>query len=258
MGVLLVLSLLLWRPRSNFRAAPSAVLWGLALTTSVAVGLQAAFMERDASKPPIPAERLRDISTEELVDAAKSLGPSDAPVTIIIFGDLWCPGCRSIHAPLVEYQRKHPAGVRLVYRHLPLYQISGHQFSGTAAALSEIAAEQEQFWNFVDLLYQQRGQLRAAGYLQLLNGLSINASEAAIRLKNPDEPAYARVLSDMDLARQLGIYTTPTFILLIEGQEPISANLRTLQRLLNLPVVQRLITLASQKEDPGSPPWLGE
>jgi hypothetical protein len=45
------------------------------------------------------------------------------------------------------------------------------------------------------------------------------------------------VLRDEALAERLSINQTPVFILLAAGQQPISANLRTLPRLLNSPVI---------------------
>jgi hypothetical protein len=53
-------------------------------------------------------------------------------------------------------------------------------------------------------------------------------------------------LRDEELTERLGINQTPTFILLVAGQQPISANQRALPRLLNSPVVlTRLAPLAS-------------
>jgi uncharacterized membrane protein len=244
MGLLLLLSIFLLKMRHASPVRP-AIFWGLAAVTSLAVGVQAGLIEAGASKPPVGAERLRHFSAETLIDPYKSLGPAGAPVTIIMFGDMWCPGCRAVHAPLVEYQSQHPAGVRLVFRHFPLHRIRGHEFSGTIAALSEIAAETGQFWSFVELVYQQHGPLTGNMYLHLLSRLGTNVDEVEARLKNADEPAYGRVLRDMELAEEIGINSTPTFIVLLADHEPISANQRTLGRLLNSPQAQSMLARAA-------------
>lgn len=237
MALVFVLSILLLKRAQSLLPYRPTIVWSLAFLTAAAIGVQAGLMQRAASRPPIPAERLAGIAVEQFNDSAKSLGPSNAPVTIIMFADLWCPACRAAHKSLIKYQRTNPAGVRLVFRHLPLWEIRGHQSSRAAAALSEIAGEQGQFWSFVEAVYAQHNQLDRAGYLELIRSLGLKASEAEARLSDPQDRAVTRVLDDEHLAERLGTTATPTFILLVSGQEPISANQRTLPRLLNSPQV---------------------
>jgi protein-disulfide isomerase len=121
---------------------------------------------------------------------------------------------------------------------LPLWELRGHQFSGTAAALSEIAAEHGRFWAFMDLIHQQHTQLDAAGYLELMRTLRLPTTDIEERLNSDRDPAIDHVRRDMALADQLGLDATPAFILFVAGQQPISANPRTLPSLLNSSVVR--------------------
>jgi hypothetical protein len=66
---------------------------------------------------------------------------------------------------------------------------------------------------------------------------------------NPDDPAVARVLRDVDFAAELGVNATPTFIVLIGDDPPISANQRTLARILDSPRVRTLLIQAAQKQE---------
>jgi protein-disulfide isomerase len=122
--------------------------------------------------------------------------------------------------------------VRLVFRHLPLFQIRGHQFSRALAAASEMAAERGKFWAFADAAFNRPG-LDRAHILALMKRLGFEPAAVEARLGDPKEPAIARVLRDEGLAGRLQINQTPTFIVLARGRPPVSANQRILARLLN-------------------------
>jgi protein-disulfide isomerase len=71
-------------------------------------------------------------------------GPSDAPLTLIEYGDFECPFCVKAF-PVVEGVRKIFGGkLRFVYRHMPKLAALG--FAKQAAEASEFAASQGQFW----------------------------------------------------------------------------------------------------------------
>lgn len=211
----------------------SLYVWGLAFLTTTAVGLQAGWMEREAKRPPIEAPRLAAIERDELVDPAKTLGPADAPVTVVIFADLSCPACRAAHHALVKFQKDNPRGVRLVWRHVPLWE-----HSAAAAALSEIAAEQGKFWEFAETLYADPRRFSRAGLLGLMRDLGLDAEEAERRIADGEDPSIARLNADLALAEALGVHATPTFVVLVEGRPPVSANQRTLETYLNSVTVQ--------------------
>ncbi|MDP3071743.1 MAG: DsbA family protein [Opitutaceae bacterium] len=137
--------------------------------------------------------------------------------------------------------------MRLVFRHLPLWEIRGHESSRAAAALSEMAGEQGKFWPFVEAVHARSHQLDRPGYLELMSNLGFNSTNVEARLSDPQDAAVGRVLRDEELAERLGINQTPTFVLLVAGQQPISGNQRTLPRLLNSPVVQSKLAQAAQR-----------
>lgn len=241
MLTLLVVGLRLLRPAAAISGLRPAVLWALALLTATAVGVQAGRMQRASLAPPIPADRLAKLGGAELLDPVKSLGPADAPVTIVIFADFWCPACRGALASILQYQKANPADVRVVYRHQPLWQIRGHATSKAAAALSEMAAEKGRFWAFSDAVHAQPRQLTRDGYLALMTQLGFIATEVETRLNQPGDPALAAVERDIALAERLGISVTPTFILKVGQQPLLAATQRGLARLLNSPMVFSLL-----------------
>jgi uncharacterized membrane protein len=226
----LALARVVWPPPSPPAAA---WYWALGLACSAAIGLQAGLMRREALRPPVPPERLAGLSAAELVDPAKALGPEGAPMTVVMFADLACPACRAAHEALLRYRREAGDRVRLAFRHLPLQGIRGHELSGAASALAEIAGERGRLWPFLDAVYGLERAPDRAGYLQIVRSLGIDPVEAEQRIANADDPAVERVWCDMHLAQRLGIAATPTFVVLRLGRPPISANLRTLPTILN-------------------------
>ena len=240
MAVLFLLTLYLWRIRDALRPIPSRLLWRLAIVTALAIGAEAWSMERSVSAPPIPPEKLATVPVAELLDDRNSRGRPDAPVKILIFSDLWCSVCRAVHLPLLGYQAAHPNDVEVIFRHRPLFGIRGHETSETAAQLSEIAADGGKFWQFIAKLYREPHQLDHAGYLRLMRDLGFQASRVEAILADAHAPPTARVRRDIALAQRLGVHSTPTFVLIIGHDPPVSANHRSLVRILNSPAVKAL------------------
>jgi protein-disulfide isomerase len=175
------------------------------------------------------------------------VGPAAAPVTLVVFTDFWCSACRAVHGALVDYQKANPAGVRLVYRHLPLWDLPGHEFSGTAAALGEMAAEVGAFWRFAELLYTRTGPMGPDDYLGLMGGFGFDREVIEGRFADPEDPAILRVQRDMALAERLGVNGTPTFFVLLEDEPAISASQRMLPEILNAPRVLELLAQAARE-----------
>ena len=64
------------------------------------------------------------------IEGNPSLGPADAPVTLVEFADFQCPHCRELYESLKAIEMKYPQ-VRVVYKDFPLNSI--HPWADTAA-----------------------------------------------------------------------------------------------------------------------------
>jgi len=108
------------------------------------------------------ANQSKEIDQVSLLAGANHVrGPENAPITIVEFSDLQCPACRSA-APLAKaVLEKYPDQVRLVYRHFPLVTI--HKYAQVAALTSEVAAEQNKFWEFHDLVFENQAEWSSLG-----------------------------------------------------------------------------------------------
>ena len=85
-----------------------------------------------------------------------TIGPANAALTIIEYGDFQCPACAQLAPVLAQLQADFPDDVRLVYRHFPL--ITVYDKSALATQAAEAAGEQGKFWEMHQLLYQRQNE----------------------------------------------------------------------------------------------------
>lgn len=101
-------------------------------------------------------------------------GKPQALVTIIEFTDFQCPACKQVQPVVKEVLKAYGDNVKFVVRDFPL---PDHQLARKAAEASGCAAEQNKYWEFHDLLFENQPRLEIAqlkGYAQKL-GLNIEA-----------------------------------------------------------------------------------
>ncbi len=136
------------------------------------------------------------------------LGPAEAPITIIEFSDYECPYCQKWHVQVwPQIQETYGDQVRLVYRDFPLTSI--HANATPAAAAANCAREQEQYWEFNELLFSNRYRLSKSSYQLYAEelGLDMPAFNECLDSGRHNEEVQA----DFDFAASLGVRSTPTF-----------------------------------------------
>jgi protein-disulfide isomerase len=85
------------------------------------------------------------------------LGPADAPVTLVEYGDYQCPGCGAAYPMVKAIMKRLGTKLRFVFRNMPLNEI--HPNAELAAEAAEAAAAQGKFWEMHDALYEHQEQL---------------------------------------------------------------------------------------------------
>lgn len=211
--------------RSHFFAALSALtfavglllgylIWGANLFSKGEPNSQAANQAAVADEPQITRYKIPD-------EGYPSIGPDDAPITIVEFSDFQCPFCKQWHQTVYEpLLAAYPGKIRLVYRNLPLTSI--HPDAQGAAEAAMCANEQNQFWEYHDKLFA--GDALGAGiYSQYASDLGLNMDKFETCVQ---QGKYRQaVQEDSDFALNLGINSTPTFFvngLAIVGAQPLS------------------------------------
>ncbi len=150
------------------------VAWG---RTSQAAPVAAAPAVQPAAQTPqaTPEPRIYEIETE----GYPSLGPEDAPITIVEFSDYQCPFCYRWHVQVYDaLLAAYPGQIRFVYRNFPL---NFHQNAFASAEAALCAGDQDAYWQFHDLMFDKQAVLN---------------DQAGTIL---DQPAYNQFASELEL-----------------------------------------------------------
>ncbi|HEY2815892.1 MAG TPA: thioredoxin domain-containing protein [Casimicrobiaceae bacterium] len=152
-----------------------------------------------------------------------AIGPADAPMSVVEYGDFECPNCKQA-APAVKLLLRHFSDrVRFVYRHFPLEEVHPHAFQAAEAA--ECAGEQGKFWPMHDLLFANQADLK----LPQLQGYAARLPlDPACYATAMDEHRHLpRIRAHMQSGRDSGCRHTPTFF--VDGRiQDVSFSLRAL------------------------------
>lgn len=86
-------------------------------------------------------------------------GPADAKVTIIEYSDFECPYCaRFAEQTLPQIETNYGDRVLFVFRNYPLPE-NMHPYAEKAAEAGECANDQDKFWEYHDVLFQNQSRL---------------------------------------------------------------------------------------------------
>jgi protein-disulfide isomerase len=135
------------------------------------------------------------------------LGPDNAPVTLVEYGDFECPHCGRA-APVIEgIQRYMADSMRFVFRHFPLGE--AHPHAQHAAEASEAAGAQGKFWEMHHLLFMHAGNLDDESLFGYMSRIAVDVTRAKRELA---EGTYTKkVRDDFRGGVRSGVNGTPTF-----------------------------------------------
>ncbi|HLA88615.1 MAG TPA: thioredoxin domain-containing protein, partial [Anaerolineales bacterium] len=114
-------------------------------TPTSIIGCSVKFAEVEPTSAPSSASLIPPVGAGDF-----SLGPADAPVTIVEYCEFQSQGCAGM-ANVVRELLKNHANLRFVFRPLPLIGILDKSDRAVLAALA--ADEQGQFWVMYDILF---------------------------------------------------------------------------------------------------------
>ena len=146
------------------------------------------------------------------------LGPTNAPVRIVVFSDFQCPACRGYARELYALVEQYAKKLQIVFKHFPLDKAcnpimkrSLHPKACEAAYAAEAAHRQGKFWSLHDGLFAADLHKDANIFNSLAQalGLDLQRFEADCL----EDVTKAKVRSDIDLAVRLEVDATPTLFL---------------------------------------------
>lgn len=181
----------------------------------------------DKRKPAQP-ERLTDGQRAALeIGDAPSVGPANAPITLVEISDFECPFCQRASETVAELRTQYPNELRVVFHHFPLdtecnplLKRQVHE-SACAAARAAVCAEQlGQFFPYAEQLFQNG--TAAADLLTHARTLGLAEGPFTACLSSPR--AKERVAADIKLLSGLGVTGVPVFFVngrKIAGAQPV-------------------------------------
>jgi protein-disulfide isomerase len=142
-------------------------------------------------------------------DRDHTLGPTNAPVTLVEYGDFECPHCGRAH-PIVQGIRRYMGEqLRFIYRHFPL--VEAHPHAQSAAEAAEAAGAQGRFWEMHDILFLNQHALEPEDLLLYAAKIGVEAHRVARELAAGIWTKKVR--DDFRGGVRSGVNGTPTFFI---------------------------------------------
>jgi protein-disulfide isomerase len=178
----------------------------------------------DLSKDPMVETRAQ-LETKD----SPSLGPANAPVTLVEFSDFECPVCRALHDALRGMLPNYPQ-LRVVFKDFPLEQI--HPWARTAALAGRCAYRQNPpaFWKMYDLIYDSQDLIspeNAWGKMtDFASQSGLNAEVFKACMASPEAGSAVNASRANGILLEVG--STPTMF--VNGRRIVGADPHTLEQ----------------------------
>jgi protein-disulfide isomerase len=148
------------------------------------------------------------------------LGPADAPVAVLEYGDYECPFCRGAARDVHRMLDLYPGLIRFVFRNFPIPQL--HPHAEQAAEAAEAAAAQGKFWDMYQLLLRPSSRLDFDSLLSYARDLGLDVDRFGQEVTGG---AYAaKIEHDVREGVRNGVNATPKFYVdgaRIDGKFPL-------------------------------------
>jgi protein-disulfide isomerase len=153
-----------------------------------------------------------DLSTIHLTDRP-TLGPADAPVTIVEFGDFECPYCaHAINTVENCVTNTYNGRVRLIFKNYPLRQ---HAWAQAAAIAGNCIYQQNPsaFWDYVHDIYRDQASISPENLSGHVDDFVQNhqLDSQVLHACIMSNAAENRVAQDVADGQRVNVTSTPTF-----------------------------------------------
>lgn len=139
-----------------------------------------------------------------------ALGPPEAPVTLIEYGDFECPFCGMAYPNVREIRHRLGDQLRFVYRHFPRPE---HAHAKHAAEAAECAAAQgeDKFWAMHDMLFEHQQALDDAHLREYAADIGLDLRRFSEDMAH--HTYLERVHQDLEGGAHSDVHGTPTFFI---------------------------------------------
>jgi len=186
------------------------------------------YEEKDPFITKVPD--LKDMLAGPIISQADpALGSDNAPITIVEFSDYECEFCQKQEQALKQIIDKYEGKIKLIWKDYP--EKDENSISFQAAVSARCAREQNQFWPYHDLLYENSQNLSQEKFLELASDLNLDINQFNECLAG--ENAKNLVRDNMEEANALDISGIP-FIFVNDQEVMGEISLEELERMVNI------------------------
>jgi protein-disulfide isomerase len=195
----------------------------------------------DLSKDPT-AEARAKLQTKD----SPTLGPANAPVTLVEFSDFECPICRSLHDALRGLLPNYPQ-VRVIFKDFPLEQI--HPWARTAALAGRCAYQQNPkvFWKLYDLIYDNQDIISAENAWSKMTDFANEAGLNQETFKGCMASPEAGAAVDTSRANGVLLEVSSTPTIFINGRRLVGADPHLLEQYIKYELDRRKAQKSTSK-----------
>ncbi len=146
-------------------------------------------------------------------NAARSVGPVDAPVQVIEHMDYQCHTCKQASGQIEKYLEEYPGTIRL---QIQFHYFDSHPSGRKAAIFAECASHEGKFWPFHKLLFErQEDWIKAPNLDTIFSGYAKEMGIQNEKFQNCVDSleTLKTVKSERDYGTVLGVEYTPTFFI---------------------------------------------
>jgi protein-disulfide isomerase len=144
-----------------------------------------------------------------VTDRDHIVGPPNAPVTLVEYGDYECPHCGKAFPVLEDLRLVMGDTLRFVYRHYPINL--GHTHAQVAAEAAEAAGAQDRFWQMHAKLFINQDALDRLSLERY--AIEVGLDVARFHMDLATRAHRERVLEDIASGEESGVAWTPTFFI---------------------------------------------
>ncbi len=155
---------------------------------------------------------------EVSADDDPSVGPADAPVTIVQFAEFQCPYCGKARESVDKVMKNYDGKVKFVFRDFPL---DFHQNAIPAAIAANCADKQGKYWPVHDAFMKDQQSLAEADIQRVAKAAGLDMTKWEECRKDPS--IEAEIKKDESDGQQAGVTGTPAFFIngvFINGAQP--------------------------------------
>jgi protein-disulfide isomerase len=157
----------------------------------------------------------------EVEATGPSMGPEDAPITLVEFSDFECPFCVRVLPTLKQVREAYGDQVRIVYRQFPLNAI--HPNAQLSAEASLCGDAQGKFWEMHDAIFEARGKAGPDELKRMATDLGMDSDAFAACLDSRE--FRGQVAADLEAGRRAGVTGTPALFIngrFLSGAQPFN------------------------------------